>query len=55
MDDGYTKIGWVVSSADNFSEKCYNLAKEVKVQLVDGKQFTKMLLEAGIANLDNAL
>jgi predicted Mrr-cat superfamily restriction endonuclease len=55
MDDGYSKISWVISSADNFSKESYDFAKEAKVQLVDGKQFTTMLLEAGIVNLDKAL
>jgi hypothetical protein len=55
MDDGYSKISWVISSADNFSQQSYDFAKEAKVQLVDGKQFTTMLLEAGIVNLDKAL
>lgn len=55
MDDGYSKISWVISSADNFSKEAYDFAKEAKVQLVNGKQFTTMLLEAGIVNLDKAL
>ena len=55
MDDGYSKISWVISSADNFSKESYDYAKEAKVQLIDGKQFTTMLLDAGIVNLDKAL
>jgi len=55
MDDGYSKIYWVISSADNFSKEAYDFAKEARVQLVDGKQFATMLLEAGILNLDKAL
>ena len=55
MDDGYTKISWVISLADNFSQQSYDYAKEAKVQLIDGKQFTTMLLEVGIVNLDKAL
>ncbi len=55
MDDGYSKISWVISTADNFSKESYDLAKEAKVQLVDGKQFTKMLIEAGLVNLDKAI
>lgn len=55
MDDGYSKIGWVISSADNFSQQAYDIAKEAKVQLIDGKQFVTMLLEAGIVNLDKAI
>lgn len=55
MDDGYSKISWVISSADSFSKESYDFAKEAKVQLVDGKQFTTMLLEAGIINLGKAI
>ena len=55
MDDGYSKISWVISTADNFSQQSYDYAKEAKVQLIDGKQFTTMLLEAGIVNLNKAL
>ncbi|MCX7955371.1 MAG: restriction endonuclease [Bacteroidales bacterium] len=55
MDDGYSKISWVISSADSFSKECYDFAKEARVQLVDGKQFATMLLEAGILKLDKAL
>ncbi len=55
MDDGYSKIAWVVSSADKFSADCYALAKENKVQLVDGLRFAEMLLEVGLTNLDKAL
>ena len=55
MDDGYSKICWVISSADNFSKESYDFAKEARVQLLDVKQFATMLLEAGIVNLDKAL
>jgi len=55
MDDGYSKICWVVSTADRFSEECYSLAKEHRVQLVDGAKFAQMLLEVGLTNLDKAL
>lgn len=55
MDDGYSKVAWVVSSADGFSDDCYVLAKENKVQLIDGPKFAQMLLEVGLTNLDKAL
>lgn len=55
MDDGYSKICWVISSADDFSKQAYELAKENKIQLINGMQFTRMLLEAGITNLERAL
>lgn len=55
MDDGYLRISWVISSADNFTKEAYDFAKEANVILVDGKQFAIMILEAGIANLDKIL
>ena len=51
-DDGYSKIAWVISTADTFSKDCYEKAKKNKVQLIEGKQFTKMLLEIGTSELN---
>ena len=53
-DDGYSKIAWVISTADTYSEQCYKQAKINKIQLINGKEFTKMLLESGISNLSEA-
>jgi len=55
IDDGYSKIAWVVSSSDRFSDEAQNMAKETNIQLFDGITFATMLLEAGIANLDGAI
>lgn len=52
MDDGYTRLGWVISSAESYSELCYTYAKENKIQLLDGKEFSRMIVEAGITSLD---
>lgn len=54
IDDGYVRIGWVVSSADGYSAECRKAAQQKHVLLIDGREFAKMLLEAGIANLDEA-
>lgn len=59
-DDDYSKIYWVVSTAKNFSEECVNLAKETRQQermslsLINGEEFARMLIDAGIENLDSA-
>ncbi|MFQ5650843.1 MAG: hypothetical protein ACE5IY_12950 [bacterium] len=53
MDVGYSKIAWVVSTADNFSQQCKYLAKEHHVALFNGDDFTTLLLEAGIGDLNN--
>jgi len=55
MDDGYSKIYWVVSSADDFSEECYALATDSKVQLINGPHLAQMLLEVGLSDLDAAI
>jgi predicted Mrr-cat superfamily restriction endonuclease len=54
MDDGYSKIAWVVSTAELFSPECVELAKQGFVRLVTGPEIVRMMLEAGIQNLDEA-
>jgi len=54
LDDGYTNIGWVVSTADEFSDEFIRLAKEHSVRHFSGREFAQMILEAGIQNLDKA-
>lgn len=55
LDDDYTKIAWVITSANGFTEQCKKLAQEEKVQLIDGNRFSEMLIEAGILDLNKAL
>lgn len=55
QDDGYTRVYWVLSSAESFSQKCINLAKETNVQLIDGKSFASMLLDAGFLGVGDKL
>lgn len=54
MDDGYSKIAWVVSTAEAFSAECVQLAKENSVGLFAGSDIARMILEAGIQKLDKA-
>lgn len=54
MDDGYSKIAWVVSTAESFSVECVQLAKESAVGLFTGSDIARMILESGIQNLDKA-
>jgi len=54
MDDGYTKIGWVVTSAPRFSTECVELAKEHSIGLFTGPDLARMILESGIKDLDKA-
>lgn len=55
IDDGYNKIAWVVTTAKSFDEKAENLAKENEIQLINGVDFSKMLLNAGINLLNKNL
>jgi predicted Mrr-cat superfamily restriction endonuclease len=52
VSDGYSRVYWVISSSDSFSEEAERLAVENNVLLFDGKQFIQMLMEAGIENID---
>lgn len=47
QDDGYTKVYWLVSSSEKFTEECINKARETNIQLIDGRAFASMLLDAG--------
>ena len=55
MDDDYTKIAWVITSAENFTDECIRIAQEEKVHLIDGKRFAEMIIEAGILDLNRTL
>ena len=55
LDDGYTKVYWLLSSSEQFSEECINKAKETNVQLIDGNAFSSMLLDAGFLGVGEAL
>ena len=55
QDDGYSKIYWVISSSESFTQECINLAKETNVQLIDGNSFSSMLLDAGFLGVGNSL
>ena len=51
IDDGYNKIAWVITSADSFGDEAQKIAVENEIQLIDGLEFSKMLLNAGINHL----
>ena len=55
QDDGYTRVYWVLSSSESFSQDCINLARETNVQLIDGKSFASMLLDAGFLGVGDVL
>ena len=47
----YSTALWVVSSGDGFSEEAMRLAEEAGVRLVDGLQFSRMILDAGLEGM----
>ena len=51
IDDEFTRVAWVCSTAESFSEECRNLAKREGVRLIDGMEFARMLLDAGIIHV----
>ena len=55
LDDDYSKIAWVITSANGYTDACVKIAQEEKVQLIDGIRFSEMLIEAGILDLNKAL
>lgn len=52
--DGYTIVPWVVSTADDFSETAIAAAEANNVRLIAGKEFARMLIGAGITNINQA-
>lgn len=55
IDDGYNKIAWVITSADSFNDAAQKIATENEIQLIDGLEFSKMLLNEGFNLMDAAL
>lgn len=47
-DDSYSRVAWVISTADEFDQTARNIAAENQVHLIDGKEFAEMLLNAGL-------
>lgn len=55
LDDGeYTYINWAITTGDDFSEKAISLAGEKNVRLINGTDFARMLIDAGIEGIDKA-
>lgn len=48
IDDGYNKIAWFITSADSFGDEARKKAVENEIQLINGLEFSEMLLNAGI-------
>lgn len=53
-DPAYTYATWVISSADTFSEEAITEAEDKGVRLIDGNEFARMLLDAGLLDINKA-
>lgn len=54
IDDEYTYIPWVVSTVYDFDENTKLQAKVAGVRLINGREFARMLIDAGINRIDDA-
>lgn len=52
--DEYTYIPWVITSADGFSDIAIIKAKESNVRLIDKTDFSKMLIDIGFSDINDA-
>ena len=53
IDMDYNSIAWVVSAADEFSKKAQSLAMEKNIRLINGTEFRKMLIDAGMSKVES--
>ncbi len=53
-DPSYTYATWVVSSAGSFSEQAESDAKDNGVRLINGPEFSRMLIDCGLLDIDDA-
>ena len=49
--DDYTTILWVISTCDSFSEEAIQEAASNGIRLINGKEFSRMILDAGLEGL----
>lgn len=50
--DDYSTIMWVISTCDQFSEEAIKKAKDNGVRLINGREFTQMILENGLNGME---
>jgi hypothetical protein len=48
IDDGYSRILWVISACDDFSQEAKDEAEKHKIHLINGIEFARMLLDVGL-------
>ncbi len=52
-DLDYNSISWVISAAEEFSENAQALAIKKNIRLINGAEFRKMLIDAGMATMES--
>lgn len=50
----YTIIPWVITSASEFSSDAIAMAQDNNVRLINGNEFARMLIDAGITDINKA-
>lgn len=50
--DDYSVAMWVISTCDQFSQEAIELAEKFGVRLIDGREFTQMILENGLNGME---
>lgn len=50
----YTVIPWVISTASGFSADAITMAQENNVRLITGTEFARLLIDAGITDINKA-
>ena len=50
----YAIISWVISTADSFSAEALELAEKENIRLIAGEEFARMLIDAGITDINKA-
>lgn len=50
----YIIVPWVISTADVFSDVALELAEKERVRLIAGEEFARMLIDAGITDINKA-
>lgn len=51
LDEYYNQM-WVISTCDNFNDKAINLSRTQNVRLINGIEFCRMILDAGLEGLN---
>ena len=51
-EDYFVNVPWVISSCESFTKEAITLAEENHIRLINGLEFSRMLIDVGLANID---